>query len=58
MDIQQWAESEQVSIRSDKLLDDGEELRILIEKDFQCLAPREEDESDMFPHPDAGQADC
>lgn len=58
MDIQQWAESERVSIRSDTQLDDGEELRILIEKDFQCLAPREEDESDMFPHPKAGQADC
>lgn len=58
MDIEQWAASQQVSIRSDQLLDDGEQLRILIEKDFQCLAPRDEDESDMFPHPDAGQKDC
>ena len=58
MDIEQWAASQQVSIRSDQLLDDGEQLRILIEKDFQCLAPRDEDESDMFPHPNAGQKDC
>ena len=55
MDIQQWADSEQVSIQSDQLLDDGEQLQILIEKDFHCLAPRDEDESDMFPHPNAGQ---
>lgn len=54
MDIKQWAESEQVSIRSDQLLDDGDQLRILVEKDFHCLAPREgEDESDMYPHPEA-----
>lgn len=29
------------------------EVRILIEKDWQCLAPRDEDESDAFPHPRA-----
>jgi len=23
----------------------------MIEKDFKCLSPRDEDESDMFPHP-------
>jgi hypothetical protein len=27
------------------------ELKVLIEKDWQCLAPRDEDESDAFPHP-------
>ena len=32
---------------------------ILVEKDFQCLAPREgEDESDMFPHPDGDSTTC
>lgn len=52
-DVQQWAESEQVSIAAEQLLDDGRRLKILIEKDFACLAPRDsEDESDMFPHPD------
>lgn len=30
-------------------------LRVLVEKDFACLQPRPgEDESDAFPHPDAG----
>ena len=50
--VQQWAGSEQVSIEDAQALDAGEQLRILVEKDFQCLAPRDgEDESDMFPHP-------
>jgi hypothetical protein len=49
-----WATTEQVSIRGEQLLDDGEKIDILVEKDFTCLAPREgEDESDMYPHPDA-----
>ena len=52
LDVQQWAESEQVSIMSEQNLDDGDQLKILVEKDFVCLAPREgEDESDMFPNP-------
>lgn len=51
-----WAGSAQVSIESEQLLDDGDTLRILVEKDFACLAPREgEDESDMFPHPAANE---
>lgn len=28
-------------------------LYVLIEKDWQCLKPRDEDESDLFPHPEA-----
>ena len=59
MDVRQWAESEKVSIASEQLLDDGVALKILVEKDFACLAPREgEDESDMFPHPDADSESC
>ena len=59
MDVGQWAGSEQVSIESRQLLDDGEQLRILVEKDFHCLAPREgEDESDLFPHPEADSKTC
>jgi hypothetical protein len=47
-----WTNSEQVSIDGDQILDDGEKLTILVEKDFACLAPRPgEDESDMYPHP-------
>lgn len=59
MDVKQWAESERVSITSDQLLNDGEQLKILVEKDFACLAPREgEDESDLFPHPGADSETC
>ena len=54
-----WATSEQVSIEGEHSLDDGEKLRILVEKDFTCLAPREgEDEADMYPNPAASQEEC
>lgn len=59
MDISQWAESDKVSILSEQNLGDGGHLKILVEKDFTCLAPRDgEDESDMFPNPDAGSESC
>lgn len=59
MDIQNWASSEQVSIISEQVLNDGDPLKILIEKDFACLAPRDgEDESDMFTHPNANAESC
>ena len=49
-----WAATEQVSIHGEQLLDDGEKVSILVEKDFVCLVGREgEDESDMYPHPQA-----
>ena len=49
-----WSTTEQVSIEGDQRLDGGEKLRILVEKDFACLAPRDdEDESDMYPNPNA-----
>ena len=49
-----WASTEQVSMEGEQILDDGEKLTILVEKDFTCLAPREgEDESEMFPNPQA-----
>ena len=58
-DIRDWAATDRVAIDALQVLGDGEHLRILIEKDFQCLTPREgEDESDMFPHPAAGTETC
>jgi hypothetical protein len=52
--VREWAASDEVSIQANQLLDGGETLKILVEKDFQCLTGREdEDESDMFPHPAA-----
>lgn len=57
--ILSWASSDQVSIRSTQVVDDGGDLKILVEKDFQCLSPREdEDESDMYPHPDPDDDSC
>ncbi len=49
--IRDWAHSDQVTISSSLDLSSSENLTILIEKDFKCLSPRDEDESDMFPHP-------
>jgi len=49
--IRDWARSDQVTISSSLDLSSNENLTILIEKDFKCLSPRDEDESDMFPHP-------
>ena len=49
-----WASSEQVTIEGEQVLVDGQKLRILVEKDFVCLTERDdEDESDMYPHPQA-----
>jgi len=49
-----WCTTELVTLAHEQALPDGS-LRITLEKDFACLAPREgEDESDNFPHPQAG----
>jgi len=47
-----WATSDQVGIESNQKLDNKNQLRILIEKDFKCPTPRQgENESDNFPNP-------
>jgi len=57
--VRQWVDSDEVSISSEQRLDQGGVLSIAVEKDFACLSPREgEDESDMFPHPQQGEAIC
>lgn len=54
-----WASTAQVSIAGEQQLVGGGTLQILVEKDFACLSPREgEDEADMYPHPQAGEASC
>jgi hypothetical protein len=30
-----------------------DDVRVLVEKDWQCLAPRDEEDADAFPHPAA-----
>ncbi len=50
-----WSDSDEVSIAASQILDGGDQLNIVVEKDFACLAPREgEDETEMYPHPEAG----
>lgn len=57
--VTDWAGTDSVSIRAEQIGDDGETLRLLIEKDFKCLSPRsDEDESDMYPHPEQGARNC
>lgn len=49
-----WASGNEVGIEYLKNPGTEHELRILVEKDFQCLKPRaEEDEADNFPNPQA-----
>lgn len=51
----EWAVSETVGLLGDGGLEVGP-LHVLIEKDFDCLAPRPGDESmDTFPNPAAGR---
>jgi hypothetical protein len=48
---QRWCGTDLVTLSASQSLASGE-LRIVLEKDWACLAPREgEDESDNFPHP-------
>ena len=54
-----WANSNEVSLLYELSLDHDNVLKLLIEKDFACLTPREdEDESDLFSHPEQGENQC
>jgi len=58
-EIISWSTSDEVSIAASQVLDNGDLLNILVEKDFACLAPREgEDETDMYPNPQAAKENC
>ena len=49
-----WAESERVGIEHVEPVGPGQALRILIEKDFACLTPRQgEDDENAFPNPNS-----
>lgn len=50
--LERWLDPDEVSIRAEQPIDGGDALKILVEKDFACLVPREgEDQSDLFPNP-------
>lgn len=48
-----WLRPEEVSIEGQQAIGNGEFLRILVEKDYTCLAPRSgEDDGDLFANPE------
>src|SRR3954469_19629745 len=50
--VQRWASTDDVGIDASVEAGGGEMLRILIEKDFECLdAAADESQADAFPHP-------
>jgi hypothetical protein len=50
-EAERWCGTDLVTLSATESVATGE-LRIVLEKDWACLAPREdEDESDNFPHP-------
>lgn len=54
-----WAGSDMVTIEARQPLAEASDLRLLIEKDFRCLAPRDdEDQSDAFEHPSGDTQTC
>jgi len=52
-----WAQDQRVGFETQQALEPQlGSLRIVVEKDFRCLAPREgEDDSDAFPNPSPGE---
>jgi len=56
-DVEEWADSDKVSLVSEQELEDSGTLSLLIEKDFKCLEPGHHrdcaDDEDTFPHPSA-----
>lgn len=49
----EWTDSEQVGFSHEQALPTGGTLRLLIEKDFQCLHREGVDESDLYHNPNA-----
>jgi len=63
----QWSRTDEVTLARNQPLpaaqggseDAPSELRVVIEKDWACLAPRsDEDESDNYPHPEVGSGNA
>ena len=52
--IERWSGPDEISMKHAQALGRDRVLTLLVEKDFQCLSPREgEDDSDLFPNPGA-----
>lgn len=56
-DLEEWAGNDTVSLNSEQDVAGGGSLSLLVEKDFECLAPGQHrdcaDDEDTFPHPNA-----
>jgi hypothetical protein len=52
-DVKEWYKSDLEGF--DAEMDNGTKdgLYVLLEKDWQCLKPRDEDESDLYPNPNS-----
>lgn len=51
-EVERWLAPDQVAIEGQQPIGDGTHLRILVEKDYTCLAPRaSEDDSELFANP-------
>jgi uncharacterized protein DUF7009 len=51
VEARQWAESDQVGIEAEQPIGNGTPLRLLIEKDFECVHPHGEEIGNAFPRP-------
>lgn len=49
--IIKWVDNETVSFQNVLKMESGEELALLLEKDFSCLDNTLEDQSDNYPNP-------
>jgi hypothetical protein len=51
--VLEWARTDQVGIHATQRISDDCELRILVEKDFECIdaPPAADSQEDAFPHP-------
>lgn len=48
-----WKDNEIIGINDAQKIEGGEELKLLVEKDFQCLDPTHEDQSDNYVNPNS-----
>ena len=53
VESEKWPDIDRVGYSNDMTLDNGQTLRLLLEKDFVCLDERIEDQSDNYPNPAA-----
>lgn len=57
-ELSSWAISDRVGYSSTMALPNGEQLSLLLEKDFACLDNTTEDQSDNYPNPKSDTDRC